>query len=216
MSNNQSLNRRQFLKIAGASTAATVLTCSGLSFAATRRPSIPAIHACYGETSAMRKTLVTYATRAGATGEVADLIGQVLASSGTWVDVLPVENVHNLGDYQSVIVGSAIRYGRWLPEAAEFIHGNLSTLATRPLAYFTVCMAVREDTPQNRARAEEFVQPVRALLEPRASAIFAGKVDHGRLTLAERLISGIIQMPQGDFRDWQAIRSWGETLPISA
>ncbi len=73
------------------------------------------------------KVLVAYASRAGSTAEVAQAVAEVLRarSGGDTVDVLPVK----IGQrpqpcYRAVIAGSAIRMGKWLPEAVEFVAKN--------------------------------------------------------------------------------------------
>jgi menaquinone-dependent protoporphyrinogen oxidase len=70
------------------------------------------------------RILVTYATRAGSTVEVAAAIGETLRGSGFSVDVKPVKEKPSVEGYQAVVVGSAIRLGSWLPEAVNFVKNN--------------------------------------------------------------------------------------------
>jgi len=51
-----------------------------------------------------QKILVTYATRAGSTTEIAAEIGQTLVARGFNVEVKPVKEVSSLAGYQSVIL----------------------------------------------------------------------------------------------------------------
>lgn len=55
------------------------------------------------------KILVTYASRAGSTAEVAEAIGKTLAETGVQVDVIPMQAVKDLSPYQAIVAGSAIR-----------------------------------------------------------------------------------------------------------
>lgn len=64
------------------------------------------------------KILVTYASRAGFTAEVAQAIGKTLRENGLGVDVFPMQEVANLSAYRAVVAGSTIRAAKWLPEAA--------------------------------------------------------------------------------------------------
>lgn len=57
------------------------------------------------------KILVAYASRAGSTSEVAEVIGQELCSAGAQVDIRPINEVKNIESYQAVVVGSAIHAG---------------------------------------------------------------------------------------------------------
>ncbi len=58
------------------------------------------------------QVLVAFATKYGATAEIADKIGQVLRESGLPADVLPVDSVGDLTRYDAVVLGSAVYAGR--------------------------------------------------------------------------------------------------------
>jgi hypothetical protein len=60
--------------------------------------------------------------------------GRGAARGGVTVDVRPVTAVHELQDYEAIVVGSAIRMGRWQPEAVEFVTTNRETLSHIPTA----------------------------------------------------------------------------------
>jgi menaquinone-dependent protoporphyrinogen oxidase len=85
-----------------------------------------------------QKILIAYATQAGSTAEIAEEIGDVLIAKGIAVDVLPVREVRNLSPYRAVIVGSAVRVGKWQPEAVKFVARHQTRLAEIPTAFFTV------------------------------------------------------------------------------
>jgi menaquinone-dependent protoporphyrinogen oxidase len=206
----QTLSRRSFLKSGGIVLGASLAACCGLTTLAAQAPETPLTAFHYGETPMPSKILVTYATRAGSTIEVAQAIAQTLSQHNAQVDVLPIKQVRNtaLQGYQAVFVGSAIRTGHWLPEAKEFVSQNRSLLANIPLAYFTVCMTLRTDTPEKRQKAVGYLEPVRAILQPQAEAFFAGKYDSSRVSFVERLMCQGIGMPEGDFRNWDAIGNW--------
>ncbi len=61
--------------------------------------------------------LVAYATRYGSTKEIASAIADTLRSGGESVDLLPVEEVTDLGRYRAAVVGSPIYMGKWLSDA---------------------------------------------------------------------------------------------------
>ena len=46
----------------------------------------------------------------------------------------------------------------------------------------------------------------------REHVIFAGKLDKRDLGLGERLITRVVHAPEGDFRDWEAIRDWARAI----
>src|SRR6266550_6426568 len=134
----------------------------------------------------MNKILVTYATRAGSTAEVAASVAEVLSATGATVDVKPVTAVHEVKGYDAVVVGSAIRMGHWLPEAVEFVKTNRQTLSRIPTAYFLVSGLLRNDTPETRRQVLAFLDPVRALHEPVSIGLFAGKLDYSTMDELDR------------------------------
>jgi menaquinone-dependent protoporphyrinogen oxidase len=210
----QTLSRRSFLKSSGIVLGASLAACCGLTTLAAQTPKTPLSESHYGDAPMSSKILVAYATRCGSTIEVAQAIAQIISQQGVVVDVLPVKQITGaaaLQGYQAVIVGSAIRIGKWLPEAHDFVKTNQRALSKIPLAYFTVCMTLATDTPESRQKASEFVEPVRAILQPQAEAIFAGKFDPKHVSLIERLMCQAKGVPQGDFRNWDAIGNWAAT-----
>jgi len=160
----------------------------------------------------MNKILVTYATRAGSTVEVAALVAAVLRTEGATVDVKHVRVVHELKGYDAVVIGSAIRMGQWLPEAVEFVKANRETLSHIPTAYFLVSGFLRKDSPEMRQRALAYLDPVRKILEPISIGLFAGKMDYSTLDWQDRSIAEAVSSSAGDWRNWEAIRIWAHDL----
>jgi menaquinone-dependent protoporphyrinogen oxidase len=145
---------------------------------------------------------------------VAQAIGQALANNGATVDVRHINNVSDLSAYRAVVLGSAIRQGKWLPEAKKFVEAHQQALSRVPTAYFTVCMTLSEDTEENRRKAAAYLEPVRQILKPVEEGFFAGKMDYGQLGFVERLmVERVVHVPQGDFRNWTAIQTWAQALP---
>lgn len=160
----------------------------------------------------MNKILVTYATRAGSTAEIAAAIGQTLATRGFSVDVKPVAKVASLDGYQAVILGSAIRMGSWLPEMVKFIQTHQSALNALPTALFTVHMLNAADDETSRAARAAYTAPVRALLPNAPEIFFNGVIDLEKLPFLDRLMVKMVKPPIGDHRDWKQIRGWAESL----
>jgi menaquinone-dependent protoporphyrinogen oxidase len=159
------------------------------------------------------KILVAYASKGGSTAEVANEIGKVLNAQGLTVDVRQVNTVTDVSSYQAVIIGSAIRMGGWLSAAKKFVKTHQQTLSKIPTAYFAVCLSLKDDTEENRREAAKYLDAVRAIVEPKAVGLFAGKMDYRMLSFLDRLISEkMAKAPEGDFRNWDAIRDWAANL----
>jgi menaquinone-dependent protoporphyrinogen oxidase len=173
-----------------------------------------------------RKILVTYASRTGTTAEVAEAIAKTLTPAHTeplqeetWaVDVLPMQEVKDLSPYDAVIAGSAIRAGKWLPEAIQFIRAHQSALRHKPFAMYTVCITLAmSNSEQYRSAVSGWTSPVRAIVQPLSEGLFAGMIDFKKLpfnweTLKLRATVAMGIFPRGDRRDWNVVRVWAESL----
>ena len=159
------------------------------------------------------KILVTYATKAGSTAEVAAEIGRVIESKGgCQVDVCPVGKLNGVDGYDAVVIGSAIRAGKWLPEATKFVEKHRDALGRVPVALFAVCLTLKDDTEENRRTVAAYLDPVRQVVQPVEVGLFAGVMDYSKLPFILRLLMKAMKSPQGDFRDWEAITSWATDI----
>ena len=108
-----------------------------------------------------KRVLISYASRCCSTGGVAEAMGQVLCGMGASADIPLVANVNDLSPYHAVIVGSAIRRGKWVREAVGFVKDNQDMLGRWPIAYFVVCLTMKDNTAENRSTVMAYLDPVR-------------------------------------------------------
>ena len=165
------------------------------------------------------KFLVAYASRCGSTGGVAEAIGQSLCNNGAIVDVRLVNGVTDLTSYAAVVVGSAIRSDRWLPEATAFVEKNRQLLSGIPVAYFLTCLTMSQPSKKNQDKARSYLNPVITAVpevKPVDMGLFAGVLDYGKLPFHIRMVMKLKMsskgVSEGDYRDWEAIRRWSEGL----
>ena len=216
--------RREFLvdsAVMIGGTVGTIALANGLLFPKAGRTAPVKFpeSSCGHENKTNRKVLVAYASRCGSTGGVAEAIGQVFCDNGTAVDVRLLNNVGDLDSYCAVIIGSAVQSSKWLPEAMAFVEKYQKVLSQMPVAYFLTCLALYKETEENRRKARTFLDPLRDAapqVQPVDIGLFAGVLDYSKLSLPVRMImkqkmkgKGV---PEGDFRDWDAIRAWAQGL----
>lgn len=158
-----------------------------------------------------KKILIAYASRAGSTAEVAEKIGQVLKDSGAVVDVKSVRDISDIGHYDGIIIGNAVRMFKLLPEVIKFSKRFCRSFKDLPIAYFVVCLTMKENNEKNRKLAESYLKPLCEVKEPVSIGLFAGKIDYSKLPF---LLSKILrsgkggEMVEGDFRNWDLIINW--------
>jgi menaquinone-dependent protoporphyrinogen oxidase len=216
MKGQAEMNRRSFLILVGGAIGATVLSYDRVTASEIKKPAVEFIESrCEKDEGMKKRLLITYGSRCGSTGGVAEAIGQVFCSAGAEVDVRLVKNVNALSSYQGVIVGGAIRMAKWLPEVVEFVKTNQDILSRMPVAYFVVCMTMKDDTAESRRKTLAFLDPVRKQfpqVKPVDIGLFAGAVDFKKLSFGYKLLLKVMGAPEGDFRNWEAIRNWANGI----
>jgi menaquinone-dependent protoporphyrinogen oxidase len=167
--------------------------------------------------------LVAHASRHGATAGIADRIAARLNELGMSAESRPVTDVSDPDRYDAFVVGSAAYMFHWLKEANRFMKRNRSLLAERPLWLFSsgplgtdLVDADGQDVLVS-ARPKEFDE-LEATLAPRGTMVFFGALDRNAppIGLAERFLQKLPAntegLPEGDFRDWEAIDAWAEEI----
>lgn len=193
----------------------------------------------------MKRVLVTYATMAGSTAEVAHAVADQLARRGVQVDVLPLSAITDLAAYDGVVVGAPMIMG-WHRQALGFLRRNRAALQHLPVAVFVLCMSltqtgetslagvpvvVDEKLPkapqaegrlsyrERYTRLESYLRPIlkaSGAAKPVSIGVFGGRMDYGRLKWWAVLFAmQIIRAPAGERRNWSAIRSWAASLPAA-
>ncbi len=160
------------------------------------------------------RVLVVYATKHGATAEIAEKIGQVLRQAGLPADVLPADRAENLLSYKAVVLGSAVYIGRWRKEAAKFLKANEKALAEKLVWLFS-------SGPTGQGNAVELMkgwrfpralQPIADRIRPKDIAVFHGAANISKMNFIEKWMMKNVKAPLGDFRDWNAITSWATAI----
>lgn len=156
------------------------------------------------------RVLVAYATKYGATAEIAERIGQTLREADLPADVRPAQEVSDLAPYGAVVLGSAVYIGRWRKEAAEFLQSYEDALAQRPVWLFSSGPTGEGDPVEllQGWRLPGQLQPIAERIRPRDIAVFHGAVDLQRLNFMEKWMFQNVKSAVGDFRDWDAITAW--------
>jgi menaquinone-dependent protoporphyrinogen oxidase len=158
------------------------------------------------------KVLITYASKAGSTANVAERIARKLEEKNLNVDLQPVNEVSGIESYSTVVLGSAIRAGSLLPEAKSFLYKQQAQLQQKHFSVFVVCLTLQNDTEDNRKTVSAYLDPVRSQIKPNKEGLFAGVMNASRLGFLARMMMKAMKAPDGDYRSWEAIDAWAEEL----
>ena len=161
------------------------------------------------------RVLVAYATRSGSTAEVAETIARTLREAGCEAEVRLLKEVRDLDGYDALVLGTAIRYAKPLPEVLKFAERHRAALCRLPVAYFAVCGTLKEDTPEHRATVLAYLDALRQIKQPVSVGLFAGAIDYRQLNPVMRWFAAHDQtgaMAEGDWRNWDQIGAWAAEL----
>jgi menaquinone-dependent protoporphyrinogen oxidase len=155
------------------------------------------------------KVLVAYASKMGTTAGIAEAIGAVLRERGHSTDVRDVNGVGSITQYDAVVLGSAIYFRRWRPEAVRFLRRYADELGDRHVWLFHSGPVGpdREQTQEMPAKVHRLARRIGAA----PATTFAGAIlpATAKGFLARRLAAGNLA---GDSRDWPLITTWAEEI----
>lgn len=160
------------------------------------------------------RVLVAYATKHGATKEIAEKIGQILRHGDLQIDVKCVGDVKDLNAYEAIVLGSAVYIGKWRKEAVKFLQEHEKALTERMVWLFSSGPTGTGD-PVELADDWLFppmLQPVVDRIQPQDIALFSGELNPEELNFIEKWMIRTVKAPVGDFRDWDGITAWATSI----
>jgi len=161
----------------------------------------------------MSNCLVAYATRHGATAEIAKAIAEALRAAGHPAELRPADEVETLDSYDSVILGSAVYYGHWLDPARDLAERFAERLAALPVWLFSSGPLGPADGRLPEGECVD-VGPVAEATGAVDHHTFAGRLDRGALGFKEKAVVAALHPPEGDFRDWDEIARYGAEIAV--
>jgi menaquinone-dependent protoporphyrinogen oxidase len=163
------------------------------------------------------QTLVAYASKYGATHEIAERIAKGLQQQGIPVTVQAASEVRSLALYDAVIIGSALYGGNWLPQARAFIERFRDELAKKEVWVFSSGPATHDDPVSVLGgwHIPESLKDSLNIIRPQSIVLFSGKIDVTKLSSEDYLVSSSLRGTSGDYRNWSAIEGWTREIAFA-
>ena len=172
----------------------------------------------------MAKVLLLYSTTDGHTVEICKRMGAVIEAAGNEVELANLADGPALEDldFDKVIIGASIRYGKHQRTVYDFIRDNRTTLESRPNALFSVNVVARKpekNTPETNPYLQKFLGQIDWV--PQNLGVFAGKIVYPVLGPIDRtMIRLIMWMTKGptdptgtyEFTDWDKVEDFGRRI----
>ena len=169
------------------------------------------------------RVLIVHASRHGATQGIAERIGGHLTHQGIAVTLQAAEHTDDPSPYDVMVIGSATYFGHWMKPAAEYVRRNQSALANRPVWLFSsgplgsATHDAQGKDLRDAAEPKEMAE-FRQSIRPKDHHVFFGALDPAKLGFWHRLLLKLpankndALFPVGDFRDWNEVDSWSQTI----
>lgn len=177
----------------------------------------------------MARILILHASWHGQAARIAERVGHVLARHGHTVavrSVLEPDTANDMAAWDAVVIGAAIHRGNHHPRLLHVVNKYISTIRSRPNAFFSVSLSAAGSDRQKQIAAKMMDKFLDATgWHPDDTATFAGALQYSRYHLALRWMMRFIASLSGrdtdssrdyEYTDWLAVerfaKRFGERL----
>ncbi len=172
----------------------------------------------------MANILIAYSTTDGHTKRICEQLRQVIEEQAHKLTLAFINDEPDIGldDFDTVVIGASIRYGKHSRQVYEFIRKNQHVLDSKPSAFFSVSVVARKaekNQPATNPYLKKFLRQIS--WQPTKLAVFAGKIDYPIYTFWDRqIIRFIMWMTEGptdheavvEFTDWNKVDDFGRAV----
>ncbi len=173
---------------------------------------------CLLKLLAMSRIALLYITRDGQTRKIIERIAHCLEQKGHSLFVSSITDLlpdFSLEEFDAVMLGCAIRYGKHHKKLRQFIDVHMDSLKSRKSYFFSVNLTARKPSrsePHNNIYLKKFIHSIDWI--PDRVAVFAGALNYTRYDPFNRtMIRLIMKMTDGpvdisrdiEFTDWKRV-----------
>lgn len=158
------------------------------------------------------RILVAYASKNGSTKSIAERLAETLSTKGHTVAVEDARKVKSIDGYEGVIVGGGIYANNWHAAARRLVKRIAKEASGLKRGAFAVCMAVADERPDERAKADKYMDAARASFNPDQTAVLAGVMDIEAQGWLMRKMLAKMGATSEDKRDWDKVDAWATEI----
>lgn len=164
------------------------------------------------------RLLIVYASYDGQTRCIAEAISkEAVDYAVTWCN-LQNEIPPNPADFDKILVGASVRYGRFHPQLLRFVKLYKHSLMATNAAFFGVCLLARKPekrSAQTNVYLRKFLK--QSEWKPSKIAMFAGALYYSRYTWLQTCLLRFILFVTGgptavdkdiEFTDWSSVKAF--------
>ncbi|MDD9964812.1 MAG: flavodoxin domain-containing protein [Myxococcales bacterium] len=172
----------------------------------------------------MSRVVIFYGTTEGQTAKIAQHIADVGRNAGHQVDVQHAAELDpdfSLAPYDAAILGASVHEGRHQQYMVDLARGQARWLSDHPSAFFSVCLSIASDDPEERAEAQAIADHFTESVgwAPPHRTVVAGALRYSEYSWLKRmLMKRIAAKESGDtdtsrdyeYTDWEAVTAWAK------
>ena len=174
----------------------------------------------------MFSSLIIFSTTDGHTKKICEKIKNFL-NNEKLVKIVSLDEATklDLSEFQRIIIGASIRYGKHSRELYKFIKLNKRILDQKESVFFSVNVVARKyekNTPETNPYIKKFLKVSK--WQPKKLGVFAGKVDYPSYNIFDKYIIKLIMFITGgptdtsqsyEFTDWSKVEDFAKELKIN-
>ncbi len=173
----------------------------------------------------MANIIILSSTTDGFTPVVCERIKQQLATDNQVIhqNIDDCQTI-NFEQFDSIIIGASIRYGKHSKSVLNFIEQHTALLNSKPCGFFSVNLVARKPekrTPETNPYVKKFLNTI--AWQPKAVGVFAGKLNYQKCSFFDRhMIRLIMKITKGptdlttnkEFTDWQDVAKFSDKIKL--
>ena len=175
----------------------------------------------------MFSSLIVYSSTDGHTKTICQQIANYL-NDGSIVKLLPLDEATKLDltEFNTIILGASIRYGKHSNELYKFIELNKKILEEKESIFFSVNVVARK-LEKNTIETNPYIKKFLKISKwtPKKIGVFAGKVDYPNYNFFDKHIIKFIMFITGgptdttksyEFTDWSKVDDFAKELRLNS
>ena len=171
----------------------------------------------------MANTLIIYSSTDGHTETICRRLTNFLKHNGE-IKIISLEEVKkfDLSEFNKIIIGASIRYGKHSGELYKFVNFNKDVLNQKQSVFFSVNVVARKpekNMPETNPYIKKFLKISK--WKPKKIGVFAGKVDYPNYGFFDKYIIKLIMFITNgptdtsqcyEFTDWSKVDQFAKEL----
>jgi menaquinone-dependent protoporphyrinogen oxidase len=167
----------------------------------------------------MQKSIIIYSSVDGHTKEICEKIaGHMIGDP----DIFSVDDNPEIQNYEKIIIGASIRYGKYRTKLFDFIESNIEIINERKMLFFQLMLLLEKLKKIHLIQTlmyRKFLNSTTWI--PNKVEVFAGKIDYPKYKFLDKYaIKFIMWITKGptdtskkyEFTDWDKVKNFAKNI----